>query len=203
MTYFSVLVVMIVFITLFHICDGRKTEATNNKNGDENEKNDFLSRMNNFTKDLEERNKKGHDLALSTIRKSLTEECDWKVNPIAYLSGRVCGKHYKVLGFPPKDERKVDPKELKFRFRQKSLELHPDKNPSPKANDAFNIIRDAYECLSDASCKSNYDDMLAQSEQFITTRRKNLASHIKLQALRLTSKLHYYVSYAASVYNQG
>mmetsp|Transcript_13479 Transcript_13479/g.20514 ORF Transcript_13479/g.20514 Transcript_13479/m.20514 type:complete len:370 (-) Transcript_13479:37-1146(-) len=76
-----------------------------------------------------------------------------------------CVDFYKVLGI----SRKANQKEIKKAYRQKSLELHPDKNPEEGAAEKFAEVARAYEVLSDEEKKRVYDQRgeegLKQHEQ--------------------------------------
>ncbi|KAF4322673.1 hypothetical protein BBO99_00002741 [Phytophthora kernoviae] len=47
--------------------------------------------------------------------------------------------------------------DIKRAFRQRSVELHPDKNPSPTATEDFNRLRLAFDVLGDANKRPLYD----------------------------------------------
>ncbi|ETI43290.1 hypothetical protein F441_11655 [Phytophthora nicotianae CJ01A1] len=47
--------------------------------------------------------------------------------------------------------------DIKRAFRQRSVELHPDKNPSPTASEEFNRLRLAFDVLGDANKRPLYD----------------------------------------------
>lgn len=53
--------------------------------------------------------------------------------------------------------KNFDEKELKKAYRKKAIKVHPDKNNSPQADEAFKKINAAMECLSDPSKKRLYD----------------------------------------------
>jgi DnaJ-class molecular chaperone len=61
--------------------------------------------------------------------------------------------YYDVLGVA----KTVTPDELKKSYRKLALEWHPDRNKSPEAHDKFKEINEAYEVLSDATKKQQYD----------------------------------------------
>jgi DnaJ-class molecular chaperone len=66
------------------------------------------------------------------------------------LSGK---NYYKVLGL----ERTATDKDIKKAFRKMALQLHPDKNKSPDAEEKFREIAEAYEVLSDPEKRRVYD----------------------------------------------
>lgn len=47
--------------------------------------------------------------------------------------------------------------DIKAAFRRKALEVHPDKNASPLASEAFKRLQKASDLLTDASLRSRYD----------------------------------------------
>lgn len=62
---------------------------------------------------------------------------------------------YSVLGLESTDSLT----DIKKQFKKMALIYHPDKNPSPDANEKFNQIRIAYDILSDVNKKEKYDKM--------------------------------------------
>lgn len=60
---------------------------------------------------------------------------------------------YKVLDI----SKDADEKTIKSAYRRLSKQYHPDKNSDPEAHDRFIEIGQAYEILSDAEKKLNYD----------------------------------------------
>jgi molecular chaperone DnaJ len=61
--------------------------------------------------------------------------------------------HYEVLGV----ERNATPEEIKKAYRKLARELHPDVNPSADASDRFKLVTHAYDVLSDADQRQQYD----------------------------------------------
>lgn len=60
---------------------------------------------------------------------------------------------YEIL----KVEKTASDNEIKKAYRKLAIKLHPDKNPHPKASEAFKIINRAFEVLSDDNKRSLYD----------------------------------------------
>lgn len=61
--------------------------------------------------------------------------------------------YYAVLGV----SRSSNPLEIKRAYRKLSLEVHPDKNPSPEASDQFDKIKKAYDTLMDMEFREVYN----------------------------------------------
>ena len=61
--------------------------------------------------------------------------------------------YYKLLGV----SRNANAKTIKDAFRKLALQYHPDRNPSPEAEDRFKKIAEAYAVLSDPKKRSQYD----------------------------------------------
>ncbi|MCJ8277376.1 MAG: J domain-containing protein [Bdellovibrionales bacterium] len=62
--------------------------------------------------------------------------------------------YYFILGIDPSASQKA----IKSAYRQLALKYHPDHNPqNAKAADRFKLIREAYDVLSNADAKRNYD----------------------------------------------
>mmetsp|Transcript_34652 Transcript_34652/g.44207 ORF Transcript_34652/g.44207 Transcript_34652/m.44207 type:complete len:343 (+) Transcript_34652:131-1159(+) len=61
--------------------------------------------------------------------------------------------YYQILGV----SRTSNPLEIKRAYKTKSLELHPDKNPSPTAEDEFNTVKQAYDVLMDMELREVYN----------------------------------------------
>ncbi|OQR97857.1 hypothetical protein ACHHYP_09881 [Achlya hypogyna] len=81
--------------------------------------------------------------------------------------------------------------DIKKAYRLRSVELHPDKNPSPTAAEDFNRLRVAYDVLSDSEKRSVYDfygEAAALSKDELT------------DVARITSLLSYYIVWGILTY---
>jgi len=61
--------------------------------------------------------------------------------------------YYSLLGVT----RSSNPLEIKRAYKRKSLELHPDKNPSPDAVTQFDAVKQAYDTLMDMQQRDAYN----------------------------------------------
>ena len=63
------------------------------------------------------------------------------------------GDHYSVLGVT----RSARIEEIKNAYKKLVVAVHPDKNETPEAKEAFELVRSAYEVLGDANKRVTYD----------------------------------------------
>ncbi|OEH75533.1 zinc finger (c2h2 type) domain-containing protein [Cyclospora cayetanensis] len=74
------------------------------------------------------------------------------VEDLRMSSPREC--YYSILGI----DFSASPEEIKKAYRRSAIERHPDKNPhDPNATYKFQILQEAYECLSDPQERAWYD----------------------------------------------
>ena len=152
---------------------------------------------------LDGRKLEGMSAVKRTIQAAESDLCDWKTQPVAFIKGEVCGSHYKVLGIDRRNKL-IDKMKIKKKYRQLSLQLHPDKNPSDNAEDAFNVLQGAYNCIADDECKDLYDQQLVRAEEEIRKKRDKLKKLVIDKSTVALHQAHYYVSLAASkMYNVG
>jgi len=152
---------------------------------------------------LDGRKLEGMSAVKRTIQAAESDSCDWKTQPVAFIKGEVCGSHYKVLGIDRRNKL-IDKMKIKKKYRQLSLQLHPDKNPSDNAEDAFNVLQGAYNCIADDECKDLYDQQLIRAEEEIRRKRDKFKKLVIDKSTVALHQAHYYVSLAASkMYNAG
>ena len=60
------------------------------------------------------------------------------------------------------------------RFRKVSLSVHPDKNKHPRAQEAFEAVRQAYEELKDSEAKERLDKALGAAREMLRKERRKL-----------------------------
>ncbi|XP_065862672.1 uncharacterized protein [Euphorbia lathyris] len=84
--------------------------------------------------------------------------------------------HYNVLGLPSGEEgAKFTEKEISKAYKQKALELHPDKRPDdPNAHVNFQRLKSSYEILKDDKARKLYDDLLrVKRERYVRASQKD------------------------------
>lgn len=61
--------------------------------------------------------------------------------------------YYRILGL----EKECSTEEIRKAYRKVSLKVHPDKNKSPGADEAFKSVSKAFACLNDPELRQRYD----------------------------------------------
>ena len=61
--------------------------------------------------------------------------------------------YYEILGIP----RNSSEEAIKKAFRKKAFQYHPDRNKNTDAEGKFKEVNEAYQILSDAQKRVNYD----------------------------------------------
>mmetsp|Transcript_24245 Transcript_24245/g.67222 ORF Transcript_24245/g.67222 Transcript_24245/m.67222 type:complete len:360 (-) Transcript_24245:1926-3005(-) len=90
--------------------------------------------------------------------------------------------YYEMLGVT----RSSSPLEIKRAYKKLSLQLHPDKNPSPDASDQFDAVKQAHDALMDLEFREVYNKFGAEG---IKQNKRFSESQFLLEAAI------YYVSY--------
>ena len=82
--------------------------------------------------------------------------------------------------------------------------MFPDKNSSPEAIEAFKVVQESYECLSEDACRKSYDRRLSEEEEGIAQFRTQIKRQLISKVFQAVSTVHYYVSVAAfQIYQTG
>ena len=76
-----------------------------------------------------------------------------KMHPIGLELQQRGPNHYQLLGVT----RESSPLDIKRAYKKLSLQLHPDKNPSPDASDQFDKVKQAYDVLMDMEFREVYN----------------------------------------------
>lgn len=149
-------------------------------------------------KQLREKKKLGATAVRRTIQANSSDQCELSTHPLRVVQGKLCGSHYKVLQLDRFNDQ-IDKNAVKKAYRQLSLAVHPDKNPADDAASAFKIIQDAYECLSDESCKRDYDYRLTAEEERIQWERMQMKERIAEKAIEGLRYTHQYATKTSNV----
>ena len=188
-----------------HIPNNNKSHITDDSGAKSDNDADMKAKQAEIARQrkLDSRKQEGITAVKRTIHAASSDNCDWKTQPVQFIKGEMCGSHYKVLGIDRKSQL-TDKSKIKKKYRQLSLFLHPDKNPASDAEDAFNVLQGAYDCILDDECKENYDQKLAVMEEQIYSNRQRLKKIAIERSLLALNHAHYYISLAANrVYQIG
>ncbi|MER3433694.1 MAG: hypothetical protein C4288_09720 [Leptolyngbya sp. ERB_1_1] len=79
-------------------------------------------------------------------------------------------EYYSILGVSPS----ASLSEIKAAFRQRAKQLHPDHNSSPYASQRFQQLKQAYEVLSNAESRAEYDTSSIDVSQYGTLLKSKL-----------------------------
>ena len=83
-----------------------------------------------------------------------------------------------------KVRRRATKKQIKDAYRKLAKSVHPDKTKDDRAEAAFNLLRDAFEILSDTEQRARYDKELARADEDAARRRRAMQARARKLALR-------------------
>ncbi|KAL7682848.1 putative DnaJ domain, Chaperone J-domain superfamily [Plasmopara halstedii] len=86
-----------------------------------------------------------------------------------------CSTHYEVLNLKGAKQTPefVNAHQVRKRYKELAILVHPDKNQSPNAESAFKRLSEAYECLVDEISQRAYLQQLNVKTQRKSSRQKN------------------------------
>jgi hypothetical protein len=88
--------------------------------------------------------------------------------------------------------------EIKKAYRARSVLLHPDKNP--QGEEAFKRVGEAYECLIDSSCRTEYDRQLNDLETQLQESRAEKVEAVRDVLVGVLADSYRWLSLAARQY---
>eukprot|EP01133_Synstelium_polycarpum_P014183 gene14183-16723_t len=77
-----------------------------------------------------------------------------------------CKSYYEVLDIP----KTANDSDIKKAYRKLALQMHPDKNHAPGAEEAFKLVTQAFSCLSDSNKRASYDLHGEETQPGVPTR---------------------------------
>ena len=124
--------------------------------------------------------------ASDVLRQASDERCDWRIKPIAYIRGHICGSYYKILNVDRNES--LDEVELKKAFTATVKAVEPYIHNVESAMEAYKYIYVAFECLSDDTCREEYNKMLDRQAVAIAQGRKQLKDDVQEIALHVMKR---------------
>ena len=92
----------------------------------------------------------------------------WQDSEIERILGAFRANAYDVLDLQPG----VPDEDIKRAYRKKSLLIHPDKTPNPRAPDAFDRLAGAHQALLDETKRGILDEAIADARSLLIRERK-------------------------------
>jgi hypothetical protein len=82
--------------------------------------------------------------------------------------------YYAALGVDPK----ADVAEIRAAYRRRAKDLHPDRNPGPRAKEEFQLLVAAYETLGNPEKRAEYDTLASASTVDRATKRTHESTEV-------------------------
>jgi len=101
-------------------------------------------------------------------KKAKTADLGSSDSQVERLTTRQFFSAYDVLLLPPASDLKA----IKGQYRKLSALVHPDKCRHPKANDAFLIVKKAYDDLQSSDYTDKYTHVIEVARELVLERRK-------------------------------
>ena len=126
--------------------------------------------------------------ARSVLREALDERCDWRMRPLAFIKGEVCGSYYKIFHLDRNEPMNKDI--LKQAFLTMTKGIEPDIYTMEDVTDAYSYIHLAFGCLSDDLCRQEYNKKLDVQAVAIAQGRRQLREDVQEIALHVARKAY-------------
>lgn len=91
-----------------------------------------------------------------------------------------CKDYYEILGVT----KEATDSEIKKAYKKLALQLHPDKNKTPGANEAFKAIGNAVAILTDPEKRKQYDLYGSEEERLQNVQRQHRTNHFEYNYTR-------------------
>ena len=122
------------------------------------------------------------------LREASDERCDWRVRPLAFIRGEICGSYYKVLRVDRNEP--MDKDRLNQAFVTMTEAVEAENLAIEDTTDAYSYLHVAFNCISDDVCRKEYDKKLDVQAFAIAQGRRQLREDVQEFALHVARKTY-------------